>query len=45
MFWADSIGLKALRDKMLEFQRTHGDSWKPAPLLSRLADGGKGFTS
>src|SRR5688572_12588225 len=45
MFWADSIGLKALRDKMLEFQRTHGDFWKPAPLLSRLADEGKGFTS
>jgi 3-hydroxyacyl-CoA dehydrogenase len=45
MFWADSIGLKAMRDKMLEFQRTHGDSWKPAPLLNRLADEGKGFTS
>jgi 3-hydroxyacyl-CoA dehydrogenase len=45
MFWADSIGLKAIRDKMLEFQRTHGDSWTPAPLLSRLADEGKGFTS
>jgi 3-hydroxyacyl-CoA dehydrogenase len=45
MFWADSIGLKAMRDKMLEFQRTHGDFWKPAPLLNRLADEGKGFTS
>jgi 3-hydroxyacyl-CoA dehydrogenase len=45
MFWADSVGLKAIRDQMLEFQRTHGDSWKPAPLLSRLADEGKGFTS
>ncbi len=45
MFWADSIGLKALRDKLLEFQRTHGDFWKPAPLLNRLADEGKTFTS
>jgi 3-hydroxyacyl-CoA dehydrogenase len=45
MFWADSIGLKAIRDKMLEFQRTHGDFWKPAPLLNRLADEGKTFTS
>jgi len=45
MFWADSIGLKAMRDKMLEFQRTHGDFWKPAPLLNRLADEGKTFTS
>ena len=45
MFWADSIGLKTIRDKMLEFQRTHGDFWKPAPLLDRLANEGKTFTS
>ncbi len=45
MFWADSIGLKAMRDRMLEFQRTHGESWKPAALLNRLADEGKTFTS
>ena len=38
------VQLKALRDKMLEFQRTHGDFWKPAPLLNRLADEGKTFT-
>jgi 3-hydroxyacyl-CoA dehydrogenase len=45
MFWADQIGLRALRDKMLEFQKASGDTfWAPAPLLSRLADEGKGFT-
>jgi 3-hydroxyacyl-CoA dehydrogenase len=43
MFWADSIGLKAIRDRMLQFQRQHGDVWPPAALLSRLADAGKGF--
>jgi 3-hydroxyacyl-CoA dehydrogenase len=43
MFWADSIGLKALRDRMLGFQRQHGDFWKPAALLNKLADQGKGF--
>ncbi len=43
MFWADSIGLKALRDRMLDFQRQHGDFWKPAALLAKLADQGKGF--
>ena len=43
MFWADSIGLKAIRDRMLQFQRQHGDAWQPAALLSRLADAGKGF--
>src|SRR3989449_886845 len=44
MFWADSIGLKALRDTMLGFQKKTGDAfWMPAPLLNRLADAGKGF--
>jgi 3-hydroxyacyl-CoA dehydrogenase len=44
MFWADQIGLKAIRDRMLEFQRQGGDEfWAPAPLLARLADAGKGF--
>src|SRR5256884_4328416 len=44
MFWADQNGLKALRDKMLEFQKATGDAfWTPAPLLARLADQGKGF--
>jgi 3-hydroxyacyl-CoA dehydrogenase len=44
MFWADQIGLKALRDKMLEFKKATGDAfWTPAPLLDRLATEGKGF--
>ena len=46
MFWADQIGLKSFRDKMLEFQKQSGDAfWTPAPLLTRLANEGKGFTS
>ncbi len=45
MFWADQIGVRALRDKMVEFQKASGDVfWTPAPLLNRLADEGKGFT-
>jgi len=44
MFWADQIGLKAVRDRMLQFQKATGDSfWTPAPLLNRLAEQGKGF--
>jgi len=44
MFWADSIGLKALRDQLLEFKKQSGDTfWTPAPLLDRLASEGKGF--
>jgi 3-hydroxyacyl-CoA dehydrogenase len=44
MFWADSIGLKAVRDRMVEFgRRTGSDTWKPAPLVERLAAEGRGF--
>jgi 3-hydroxyacyl-CoA dehydrogenase len=44
MFWADSIGLRALRDRMLEFKAKTGEAfWAPAPLLDRLATAGKGF--
>jgi 3-hydroxyacyl-CoA dehydrogenase len=44
MFWADQIGLKAVRDRMLQFQKATTDSfWTPSPLLTRLADAGKGF--
>src|SRR5213596_3879053 len=46
MFWADSIGLRALRDRMLEFKARTGDVfWTPAPLLDRLATEGKGFVN
>jgi 3-hydroxyacyl-CoA dehydrogenase len=44
MFWADSVGLRTLRNRMLEFKKQTGDAfWTPAPLLDRLADEGKGF--
>jgi 3-hydroxyacyl-CoA dehydrogenase len=46
MFWADQIGLKVLRDRMLDFRRQTGDDfWTPAPRLATLADQGKGFVS
>jgi 3-hydroxyacyl-CoA dehydrogenase len=46
MFWADSIGVRALRDRLLEFKQQSGDAfWTPAPLLDRLATEGKGFTA
>jgi 3-hydroxyacyl-CoA dehydrogenase len=46
MFWADSIGLRAVRDRMLEFKKATGDDfWTPAPLLDRLANEGKGFVN
>jgi len=46
MFWADSIGVRSLRDRLLEFKQQSGDAfWTPAPLLDRLATEGKGFTA
>jgi 3-hydroxyacyl-CoA dehydrogenase len=44
MFWADQVGLKAMRDRMQEWRKTQGEDWKPAPLLDRLATEGKTFT-
>jgi 3-hydroxyacyl-CoA dehydrogenase len=43
MFWADQVGVKTIRDRMLEFQRQYGDHWKPSALLAQLADQGRGF--
>jgi 3-hydroxyacyl-CoA dehydrogenase len=41
--WADSLGLRTVVDDMLAFERTHGEVWKPAPLLRELADRGESF--
>jgi 3-hydroxyacyl-CoA dehydrogenase len=43
MWWADSIGLPKILEKIKQFQATLGDQWAPSPLLERLAAEGKGF--
>ena len=44
MFYADSIGLKTIYDRILEFQRTLDSRyWQPAPLLERLAKANSSF--
>ncbi|HEY5211150.1 MAG TPA: 3-hydroxyacyl-CoA dehydrogenase NAD-binding domain-containing protein [Stellaceae bacterium] len=43
MFYADLVGLKKIRDRMLELQKKHGDVFKPAPLIEKLVAEGKGF--
>ncbi len=46
LFWADQVGVKAIFDKVNEiYQQTGSDVWKPAKLLSDLAEQGKGFYS
>ncbi|MGB9989762.1 3-hydroxyacyl-CoA dehydrogenase NAD-binding domain-containing protein [Massilia sp. SM-13] len=46
MFYADTVGLPNVLASVERFARgRHGDAWKPAPLLVKLAAEGKGFNS
>jgi 3-hydroxyacyl-CoA dehydrogenase len=44
MWYADTVGLQRVYDRLCEFERRHGAVWAPAPLLRRLAEGGKTFS-
>jgi len=43
MFYADTVGVKTIHDKMCEFHEQHGELMKPAPLLEKLAKEDKRF--
>jgi 3-hydroxyacyl-CoA dehydrogenase len=43
MWYADTIGLKKVCERIREFQQRLGNWWEPAPLLERLAEQGKTF--
>jgi 3-hydroxyacyl-CoA dehydrogenase len=43
MWYADSIGLGKVYDRICEFQESLGEWWEPAPLLKRLAEESKTF--
>jgi 3-hydroxyacyl-CoA dehydrogenase len=43
MWYADTIGLEKVYDRVEEFHKQHGELWEPAPLLKRLAQEGKKF--
>jgi 3-hydroxyacyl-CoA dehydrogenase len=43
MWYADTVGLKKVYDRISEFHRQHGFWWEPAPLLKKLAEEGKKF--
>jgi 3-hydroxyacyl-CoA dehydrogenase len=46
MFYADSVGLKKVYDKICEFRDRYGEQyWKPAPLLKELAEKGSSFSA
>jgi 3-hydroxyacyl-CoA dehydrogenase len=43
MWYADTVGLKKVYERICEFHKQHGEIWRPAPLLKRLAEQGKTF--
>jgi len=43
MHYADSLGLKAVYEKILAFQEEAPRWWEPAPLLKKLVEEGKSF--
>jgi 3-hydroxyacyl-CoA dehydrogenase len=45
MWYADTVGLKKVYDRVLEFFDRHGELWEPAPLLKQLAEKGGSFQS
>lgn len=43
MWYADTVGLKKVYGRIVEFEKQHGALWTPAPLLKQLAESGKTF--
>jgi 3-hydroxyacyl-CoA dehydrogenase len=43
MFYADTVGLAKVYERICDFHRQHGAFWTPAPLLKRLVEEGKSF--
>ena len=43
MWYADTVGLQKVYQRICEFHQQHGELWVPAPLLQRLAQAGKTF--
>ena len=43
MWYADTVGLKKVYERVREFHQQHGGMWEPAPLLKRLAEQGGTF--
>jgi 3-hydroxyacyl-CoA dehydrogenase len=43
MWYADTVGLKKVYERVRDFYERHGEMWKPAPLLKKLAESGETF--
>jgi len=44
MFYADTLGLKAVLERIEHYHSRYGHYWKPSPLLIKLANEGGSFT-
>jgi 3-hydroxyacyl-CoA dehydrogenase len=45
MFYADTVGLRSVLEKVKALREKHGKVWEPAPLLVQLAAEGRTFAS
>ena len=45
MWYADTVGLKKVYERVRAFEKQHGELWKPAALLGQLAEAGKTFSA
>ena len=43
MWYAGTLGLKTVYQRILQFHNLHGETWEPAPLLKQLAEQGRTF--
>jgi len=43
MWYADTVGLKKVYERIRDFQQRLGNWWEPSPLLKRLAEQGMTF--
>ncbi len=43
MHYADTVGTKVIYDAVRRYEAVHGETWRPAPLLERLATEGGRF--
>ena len=43
MWYADTVGLAKVYERVRQFEQEHGHLWQPAGLLQRLAEAGRTF--
>ena len=43
MFYASTVGLARVYERICQFEKEMGERWRPARLLRRLAEEGKSF--